>query len=350
MKILLVGEYNLLKQLKSILYRSIGEHIKVHLVESCKAIDVTKEECPDIIIMDVKVTYENLQLLRDFKALDEDIHVLVLTDNGDNHLTINMENDADSLITKPFEEKELTALIKSAQKAREKIKALRKKEKALQESAELFRALVDFTPDWDYLIVADSKFIYVSPSCEQITGYRPEEFKNEAGLLKITHMDDRAALHNHLKGALRSSESLSIDYRIIHRSGEERWISHVCQPFYSSDGTLIGRRASNRDITRQKQLEEALQRAHNELEEKVWERTSELAEANEELQAEINERIMVDKALQESEMRYRTLIDNIPIGIYRSTTEPEGRFLMANSAFYKIFGLNSEDDLQKLRV
>ncbi len=52
-------------------------------------------------------------------------------------------------------------------------------------------------------------------------------------------------------------------------------------------------------------------------------------------------------ALQESEARYRNLLDNIPIGIYRNTPGPEGKLLMANAASAKIFGYDSVEEYQQ---
>jgi len=50
----------------------------------------------------------------------------------------------------------------------------------------------------------------------------------------------------------------NMDFRIIVRSGEEHWISHICQSIYSEDGRWLGRRDSNRDISKRKQLEEEM--------------------------------------------------------------------------------------------
>jgi len=132
-------------------------------------------------------------------------------------------------------------------------------EDALRESEERFRTFADFTYDWEYWIAPDDHHIYVSPSCERITGYDPEAFINDPGLIeKIVHPDDHSTVVNHF-GEEQSLEKLpSIDFRIITRNGEVRWISHVCQAVYGADGTHLGRRGSNRDISRRKQIEEEL--------------------------------------------------------------------------------------------
>ncbi len=75
-----------------------------------------------------------------------------------------------------------------------------------------------------------------------------------------------------------------------------------------------------------------------------------LQQAYKGLKAKINECILTEKSLRESEMRYRSLIENITIGIIRGTPGPEGRFLLANQAFFKMFGIDKEDDLPSLRI
>ena len=46
---------------------------------------------------------------------------------------------------------------------------------------------------------------------------------------------------------------------MIHRNGGEFWVNHTCQPVYGTDGSPLGRRISNRDITARKRAEEAFQ-------------------------------------------------------------------------------------------
>ena len=47
-----------------------------------------------------------------------------------------------------------------------------------------------------------------------------------------------------------------LEFRIQTRTGETRWIGHVCQPVVGEDGTYLGRRASNRDVTARRQAAE----------------------------------------------------------------------------------------------
>jgi PAS domain S-box-containing protein len=134
-------------------------------------------------------------------------------------------------------------------------------ESELRKSEERFRTVADFTYDWEYWLGPDGNYLYVSPSCERITGYRADEFHSDPRLLEmIIHPDDRALVGHHLREEpLESTGTLPVAFRIITRDGEERWLEHVCQPVYGADGNYLGRRGSNRDVTERRRAEEALE-------------------------------------------------------------------------------------------
>jgi len=126
--------------------------------------------------------------------------------------------------------------------------------------------VADFTYDWEYWIGPDANFLYMSPSCQRITGYSAEEFSRDPGLLqRIIHTEDQPMLADHPEHRLEHQGVTTLDFRIVTRRGEERWISHVCHPVFGHDGRWLGRRASNRDITNRKQAEAELRRANQDL-------------------------------------------------------------------------------------
>jgi DNA-binding CsgD family transcriptional regulator len=91
----------------------------------------------------------------------------------------------------------------------------------------------------------------------------------------------------------------SIEFRIFHRNGEERWIAHICRPIVDADGHFTGRRASNRDITDRKITEKALHKAQRELERRVEERTLELRTTAKELETK-QEELLRHKSMLEA--------------------------------------------------
>jgi PAS domain S-box-containing protein len=128
---------------------------------------------------------------------------------------------------------------------------------ALHKSEEKFRTLVDWTYDWEMWLTPASEIVYISPSCERITGYTPDNFIASPDLLiSIIHPDDRGLYITH-QNLLHdpSSVSSTIEYRIMTRVGNIRWIEHACNPLFDADGNYLGRRISNRDITYRKRIE-----------------------------------------------------------------------------------------------
>jgi PAS domain S-box-containing protein len=106
---------------------------------------------------------------------------------------------------------------------------------------------------------------------------------------------------------------------VLNDAGEKHWLLTTKLPLRDQNGKIVGLMGIGRDITKRKQAEEALRQAHNELEKRVAERTAELSQ----------ERRLL-----------RTLIDNLPDGIYAKDTA--GRKIMVNPADLKVLGCQTE--------
>ena len=78
-------------------------------------------------------------------------------------------------------------------------------------------------------------------------------------------------------------------------------------------------------------MAEQIEESHAALERRVEERTAELSKAN--------------TALAESEERLRSLMENLPVGLYRRAPDEEGRIVMANRALARMLGYENADAL-----
>ena len=102
---------------------------------------------------------------------------------------------------------------------------------------------------------------------------------------------------------------------------------------------------ANREINQRKKAEEALKEAHDDLEKRVTERTDDLAKTVDELQKEIMERKRAEEALRESEEQYRTLTNNLSVGVFRTTPGSKGNYIEVNPAYTRMFGFDNKNEL-----
>lgn len=132
-------------------------------------------------------------------------------------------------------------------------------EAALREAELRYRTVADFTYDWEYWINPDGTLRYVSPTCQRITGYTAQEFLDNPALLQSILMpEDVESWLNHSHSNPNAKGLREIQFRIRRRDGAVRWIEHACQPVTDNNGTFVGYRASNRDVTDRKHAEVAL--------------------------------------------------------------------------------------------
>lgn len=126
-------------------------------------------------------------------------------------------------------------------------------EQALQQSEDRHRIVAEYTHGMECWISPSGEMIYVSPSCERITGHPREHFLADAqGLEKLVHQNDLDAWRQFHSHAL---DDESIDYRIRQKNGALRWVNEVKRDVMGGNGGSLGTRISLRDITDRKEME-----------------------------------------------------------------------------------------------
>jgi len=103
-----------------------------------------------------------------------------------------------------------------------------------------------------------------------------------------------------------------------------------------------------RDVTDRVRDRRELERAHQELEARVQERTLELAEANEWLRREIEEKQEAESRLLASEQRLQGILDNCTACVFMK--DPNGRYLLINRWYETLFGLKNDETIGKTDV
>lgn len=138
----------------------------------------------------------------------------------------------------------------------------KKIELALEESLTKFKTLADHTYDWEYWKDIDGNFIYLSPSCERISGYTEQEFINNPDLFGSIISNSKEEWTSHIKNANNQVAcEHPIEFEIRTKNGRRKWINHVCRPVYDKSGVYIGNRGTNRDITIQKLSQMAMEQS-----------------------------------------------------------------------------------------
>jgi PAS domain S-box-containing protein len=147
----------------------------------------------------------------------------------------------------------------------------RQAEKALRESEEKFRSLVETTSDFIWEVDADAVYTYVSPQVHRILGFEPGEVLGKTPFdLMPPDEAERVAAEFHRCIAARIP-IVTLENKALKKDGSVVIFETSGVPWTAPDGTFLGYRGIDRDITRRKQVEEALREKTHELGERIKE-------------------------------------------------------------------------------
>ena len=118
-------------------------------------------------------------------------------------------------------------------------------------SEKLLELIAQNATDWEYWKDPKGNYMFISNSCETITGYSPQDFKDNQNLLiKLVHPDFKDNVKNHFeKHLIHTFAEMHLEFAIIAKNGEKKWIEHKCAPVFDKNGNYAGRSGNNRDIT-----------------------------------------------------------------------------------------------------
>ncbi|WNZ23787.1 PAS domain S-box protein [Leptolyngbya sp. NK1-12] len=164
----------------------------------------------------------------------------------------------------------------------------RQTELALQQSEARFRQLADTVSEGFFVFeVASFQYSYVNPAYEAIVGIPFQEINSVSSWLDSVHPDDREQVEAGLQRELQG-EVFDKEYRFIRPDGELRWLRCRAFPIVDQTGAVIRIVGTVDDISDRKQAEIALQQLNEELEQRVQQRTQELARSEQDLRTIFN--------------------------------------------------------------
>ncbi|MEN6623522.1 MAG: PocR ligand-binding domain-containing protein [Smithella sp.] len=171
-------------------------------------------------------------------------------------------------------------------------------EAALKESERKLSDIIDFLPDATFAIDLSGKAIAWNRAVEAMTGVKAKDILGK-GNYEYTMAFYGIRRPMLIDLIFRSNEEIEKKYIFIKREGNvllaeadvplrgvvPHTLSGKTGPLYDDNGNIVGAIESIRDITELKRAKEALQKAHDELEIRVKERTSQLEALNAELES-----------------------------------------------------------------
>ncbi|MBD1209647.1 MAG: PAS domain S-box protein [Ignavibacteria bacterium] len=151
----------------------------------------------------------------------------------------------------------------------------------IAESELRFRTLADTAPVLVWMSDTEKLITYFNKTWLDFTG-RTIEQDTGYGWADIIHPDDIGKCMQVYTEAFEARQQLSIEYRILHHSGEYRWLLSIGTPRYLPNGEFAGYMGSCVDITQRKEAEKYLLDVNEGLERRVEDRTKSLIKLNQE--------------------------------------------------------------------
>ncbi len=278
----------------------------------------------DLVITDYQLRWnDGLTVLRDIKSRYPECPVIMFTDSGNQEIAVEaMKAGLDDYLVKS--PKHFIRLPVSVRQALQRAESQRKAERLEMRlqillnrlNVGVFRSTLD-----GHLLEGNASFL-------RLLGVSSLQEVQTLDLQELFLQPESERLNQERHVQLRRADGSTI------------WVS-LSQTLSTTEAEPVIEGLIE-DITDRKLAQEALQRAKDELEIRVTERTQSLRQTNQKLLQEMQERQQAQENLRESEERYRQLVEVCPDAIF---IQCNGKFVFLNSATVKLYGATSPEEL-----
>lgn len=213
-------------------------------------------------------------------------------------------------------------------------------EKALKESEERFRSLIEASSDCVWEMDEEYVYTYIGPRVYDILGYKQQEVVGKS-IFAFMSEDEAVFVSGALKRLVDSREPISLlENTVLHKDGHQVILQKNGMPFYDVNGNFSGYRGMDRDITARMRLEEQLLLSQKMEQEILETKNMELEEAYTELKSAQARILQQDKMLS---------IGQLAAGVAHEINNPMG-FIISNlgtlkkymSRFLEVIKMQSE--------
>jgi PAS domain S-box-containing protein len=224
------------------------------------------------------------------------------------------------------------------QEAQRELAARRRVEGALRESEERFRGIFENAAIGLYRTTPDGHILMANPALVRMFGYSSFEELAQRNLEEEGYEPEypRSAFKQRIES---EGEVIGLESAWVRHDGITLFVRESARAVRDEAGNTLYYEGSVEDITERKLAEQALRKAHDELETRVQERTVELAKANEALLAEIAERKRAEEELIRLSSAVKMSVDSIVI------IDVEGKIIDVNEAALKMYGTDDKEGL-----
>jgi PAS domain S-box-containing protein len=224
---------------------------------------------------------------------------------------------------------------------------LRQAQLALEESRDRYLDLYDYAPVGYFTLDENALILEANLSGAGLLGMERGSLIGKP-LTSFLHKETQDTFYFNRNQVLQSGARHICEIKLVKPDGGWFHAQLESAGIADSEGKFSRFRTVMSDISDRKLAEELLQRAHDELENRVEERTSELLKMNKQLKREIAERKKGEESLRRSEERYRQMFERnraIKILVDAQT----GAIVDANPAAVEFYGY-SLDEMRQLKI